>query len=155
MKQNIIVLLSISLFFLSSCSKDDTGTTTSDFRPNIVGEFTTWSAISYDKDLNETGTTNGSGMIEIKANAATENAVNVFLDGTFIHALMNGLEKNSAYVFDYLTNGTLEGHAGIEVDGTKYHAVYYKGNNTLVIFNVLFESGVVKNYTKTTYSGKK
>jgi len=120
-----------------------------------VGEFTNWSAISYDKDFKKTGTTDGTGMIELKNNANTANAVNVFLDGTFIHALMEGQEKTSAYVFDYLTNGAIEGFDGIEVDGIKYHAAYFKNTNILEIFNVQFGSGIVKSYTKNTYFSKK
>mgnify|MGYP000681096659 CR=1 FL=1 len=155
MKYNIYALLSIAIIALSSCSKDEITPGASDFRPNIVGEFTTYKITSYDKSFTETGNIEGTAMIEIKNNASTSNAINVFEDGTFKHALVEGKEMSTAYTFDYLTNGTIEGYAGVNVDSKMVHAAYYKANNTLEIYNALYVNGLVDSYSVTIISGKK
>ena len=156
MTNRIIFLLTFSLFLISSCSKDEASPTKEvDFRPNIVGEFSSWSSIMYDKDGKETGKDNGTLTIEIKDNTSNSDGINLFLDGTFELALMNGKELSTAYVFDYLTNGEKEGHNGIIMDGTNYQAVYYKSSNTLEVYVVYFSGGSVSHYNKTIYGGKK
>ena len=156
MKNNIILLLTFSLFLLSSCSKDGSSPSKEvDFRPNIVGEFSTWSITNYDKNGEMTGTDNGSAMIEIKDNASNSSGVNLFIDGDFELALMDGEEISAAYVFNYLTNGEKEGHKAITLDGTDYEAVYYKGSNKLEVYVVYFSGGSVSKYSKTVYGGKK
>lgn len=156
MKKNIYLLLTLTLAVLSSCSKEESSPAKAvDFRPNIVGEFTTWSDTYYDKDFKVSSTASDFSMIEIKENPSNDHGINVFYDGTFEVALMNGIEVEGGYAFTVLAGGDVEGYKGITVGAESYEAVYYTGSNILRVYIANFENGTVADYTLTEISGKK